>query len=55
MITHVPQSCRRCAAALSDGAVTAVERRGRLALEAIGILPTFQGVCVRDGWMAYDE
>jgi transposase len=30
-------------------------RRGRLAMEAIGILPTFQGVCVRDGWMAYDE
>jgi transposase len=30
-------------------------RRGKLALEAIGILPTFKGVCVRDGWMAYDE
>jgi transposase len=27
VVTHVPQSCRRCAAALSDGAVTAVERR----------------------------
>ena len=30
-------------------------RRGRLAMEAIGILPVFQGVCVHDGWMAYDE
>jgi transposase len=30
-------------------------RRGRLAMEAIGILPQFKGVCVRDGWMAYDE
>jgi transposase len=30
-------------------------RRGKLAIEAIGILPAFQGVCVRDGWMAYDE
>ncbi|MFL6336116.1 MAG: IS66 family transposase, partial [Pyrinomonadaceae bacterium] len=30
-------------------------RRGRPAIDAIGILPTFQGVVVRDGWMAYDE
>jgi len=30
-------------------------RRGKLAIDAIGILPAFQGVCVRDGWMAYDE
>jgi transposase len=30
-------------------------RRGKSALDAIGILPTFRGVCVRDGWMAYDE
>lgn len=30
-------------------------RRGRLAIEAIGILPQFTGVCVHDGWMAYDE
>lgn len=30
-------------------------RRGKLAMEAIGILPAFKGVCVRDGWMAYDE
>jgi hypothetical protein len=30
-------------------------RRGKLAMEAIGILPQFKGVCVRDGWMAYDE
>ena len=30
-------------------------RRGKLAMDAIGILPTFQGVCVRDGWFSYDE
>ena len=30
-------------------------RRGKMAMEAIGILPQFKGVCVRDGWMAYDE
>lgn len=30
-------------------------RRGKLAMDAIGILPSFKGVCVRDGWMAYDE
>jgi transposase len=30
-------------------------RRGKMAIEAIGILPQFRGVCVRDGWMAYDE
>ncbi len=30
-------------------------RRGKMALEAIGILPQFKGVCVRDGWFAYDE
>jgi transposase len=30
-------------------------RRGKSALDAIGILPAFRGVCVRDGWMAYDE
>lgn len=30
-------------------------RRGKMALEAIGILPQFTGVCVRDGWFAYDE
>jgi transposase len=30
-------------------------RRGKMAMEAIGILPTFQGVCVHDGWFAYDE
>ena len=30
-------------------------RRGRLAIDAIGILPNYQGVCVHDGWMAYDE
>jgi transposase len=27
VVTHAPQSCRRCAAALSDGVVMAVERR----------------------------
>lgn len=26
VVTHAPQSCRRCAAAFSDGAVTVVER-----------------------------
>jgi transposase len=30
-------------------------RRGKLAMDAIGILPTFKGVCVRDGWFSYDE
>lgn len=30
-------------------------RRGKMAMEAIGILPQFKGVCVRDGWFAYDE
>lgn len=30
-------------------------RRGKQAIDAIGILPAFQGVCVRDGWQAYDE
>jgi transposase len=24
-------------------------------MDAIGILPTFKGVCVRDGWFSYDE
>jgi hypothetical protein len=30
-------------------------RRGKLAMDAIGILPSFKGVCVRDGWFSYDE
>jgi transposase len=30
-------------------------RRGRSAIDAIGILPSFKGVCVHDGWLAYDE
>jgi transposase len=30
-------------------------RRGKLAMDAIGILPSFTGVCVRDGWFSYDE
>jgi transposase len=30
-------------------------RRGKMAMEAIGILPQFTGVRVRDGWFAYDE
>jgi transposase len=30
-------------------------RRGKMAIDAIGILPRLRGVCVRDGWMAYDE
>jgi transposase len=30
-------------------------RRGKMAMDAIGILPTFKGVCVRDGWFSYDE
>jgi transposase len=30
-------------------------RRGKLAIDAIGILPSFTGVCVHDGWFAYDE
>ena len=30
-------------------------RRGKMAMEALGILPSFTGVCVHDGWMAYDE
>lgn len=30
-------------------------RRGRPAIDAIGILPAFEGVCIRDGWLAYDE
>lgn len=30
-------------------------RRGKMAIDAIGILPQFTGVCVRDGWFAYDE
>ena len=28
-------------------------KRGRAALEAIGILPTFQGVSVHNGWSSY--
>lgn len=24
-------------------------------MDAIGILPTFKGICVRDGWFTYDE
>ena len=30
-------------------------RRGRAATDRIGILPGFEGTCVRDGWQAYDE
>ncbi|HLM55654.1 MAG TPA: IS66 family transposase, partial [Pyrinomonadaceae bacterium] len=30
-------------------------RRGRAATDAIGILPEFEGTCVRDGGYAYDE
>lgn len=30
-------------------------RRGKLAIDAVGILPQFRGVCVRDGRMAYGE
>jgi transposase len=30
-------------------------RRGKPAMEAIGILPAFKGICVRDGWFSYDE
>jgi len=30
-------------------------RRGKMAMDAIGILPQYQGVCVRDGWFSYDE
>ena len=30
-------------------------RRGKMAIDAIGILPQFKGICVRDGWFAYDE
>ncbi len=30
-------------------------RRGKLAIDAVGILPQFKGICVRDGLMAYDE
>ena len=30
-------------------------RRGKAAMDAIGILPQFTGVCVHDGWFTYDE
>lgn len=30
-------------------------RRGESAMDAIGILPAFTGVCVRDGWLSYDK
>lgn len=30
-------------------------RRGKSATDAIDILPTFTGTCVRDGWFTYDE
>jgi transposase len=29
-------------------------RRGKLAMDAVGILPQFRGVCVRDGCFSYD-
>jgi transposase len=30
-------------------------RRGKMAMDAIGILPQFKGICIRDGWFSYDE
>jgi transposase len=30
-------------------------RRGRTAMDTIGILPHFRGICVRDGWFTYDD
>jgi transposase len=30
-------------------------RRGKAAIDAIGILPAFKGTCVRDGWLAYSQ
>lgn len=30
-------------------------RRGKMAMDAIGILPQFTGICIRDGWFSYDE
>ena len=30
-------------------------KRGLAATDVIGILPQFQGTCVRDGWLSYDE
>jgi transposase len=30
-------------------------RRGKAAIDAIGILPAFTGTCVRDGWDAYNQ
>lgn len=30
-------------------------RRGKSAIDVIGILPQFTGVCVHDGWLTYDE
>jgi len=61
-VLHHDETSVRRAGTLAWAHVTSTSRlthyaihpkRGREALEAIGILPTFQGVSVHDGWGSY--
>ncbi|WP_308191029.1 IS66 family transposase [Pseudonocardia terrae] len=47
-------ACVHCARTGTDTLITCHPKRGRVGIDAAGVLPGFRGVAVHDAWASYD-